>query len=295
MAGTTTMRWTGQAGVVLTLPPGAALQDADIDLTASGATFAFVRLVPQTDDPACPSAFGPRCHAWQFDWIRAIYADAAYNGEPPARRHYAGVPNPAIWPYPKMDAYLFTDGSATLTMRWKGLRGSERLTPTGRFRGRAESVPVSCAPLGCDTSTGRSNGVMYGGDSFDLQGPGWVDVRSVFASDDLGEGPSTGTNNQVHDQAYCVYPNPSQPSASAAPADHPYGCGALPANSAEASNLAILVANQAASSVPSVATSYATYWSGARGAVYFGFRANGAGPNPSHAQGYGVWFRYGIR
>ena len=201
----------------------------------------------------------------------------------------------ATWRFTKMDAYLFTDGTATLTMRWHGLRGSERLTPTGRFRGRAAKVSADCAPLGCGSSMGRSNGVMYGGSTFDLKGRGWVDVRSVFASDNLGEGPSTGTNNQVHDQAYCMYPNPSEPHASAVAADHPYGCGAVPSNTAEASDAAMLVANQAASSVPSVATSYATYWSGASGPVYFGFRANGAGLDPSRAQGFGVWFRYGIR
>lgn len=294
MAGVTTLRWTGQAGIVLDIPPGTALEDGDVDLTTVGGSYTYVRLVPEVDDPSCPADYGPRCEAWRFDWDREIYTFSAFDSVPPSRRHFDGASEPPVWRFPKMDAYLFTDGTATLTMRWRGLRGSRSLTPTGTFRGRAESVPVQCFPLDCSTSTGRSNGLTYGGDTFDLKGRGWLDVTSLYTSDAPNSTSALVTNNQVHGQGWCFFPNPGDPTGSPSASAHPYGCGGLPTNSADASSNVLTLENQAVSSQLTVATSYSTFWSGASGPQYAGFRADGAGPDPSHAKEYAVWFRYGI-
>jgi hypothetical protein len=294
MAGVTTLRWTGQAGIVFDIPAGTALEDGDVDLTTVGASYAFVRLVPEVDNPNCPSTYGPRCDAWRFDWERAVYTLSSYDSVPPSRRHFDGASEPPVWHHPKMDAYLFTDGTATLRMKWRGLRGARSITPTGAFRGRVESVPVKCFPLGCSTSTGRSNGIMYGGDSFDLEGRGWLDVTSLYTSDEPNSTSAAVTNNQVHGQDYCFFPNPNDPTGSPSASSHPYGCGGVPANSGDASTSVLVLANQAVSSQPTVLTSYSTFWSGPVGRVYAGFRADGAGPDPSHAAEYAVWFRYGI-
>ena len=294
MAGVTTLRWTGQAGIVFDIPPGTALEDGDVDLTTIGGSYTYVRLVPEVDDPNCPTTYGPRCDAWRFDWERDIYTLDTYDSTPAARRHFDGVSRPAVWRFPRMDAYLFTDGKATLTMRWRGLRGAQSIKPTGTFHGHTESVPVQCFPLGCSTSTGRSNGIMYGGDSFDLKGRGWLDVTSIYTSDEPNSTSAPVTNDQVHGQDYCFFPNPDQPAASPAATDHPFGCGAVPTSSADASDSALVLVNQTASSQLSVLTSFSTFWSGASGLQYAGFRADGAGPDPSHAAEYAVWFRYGI-
>ena len=294
MAGTTTLQWTGAAGIVLDLPPGATLQDGDVALTSRNASYAFVRLVPEHDYSECPTAAGPRCLSWRFDYIRSLNDSAAFASTPRDQRHSSAVTMPPVWHERHLDAYLFTDGLATVTMRWEGLHGHAGYVPSGRLHGRAEAVPTACMPLGCDTTTGRSNGVIYGGDRFDLAGRGWVDVTSVFSTDPDNKPVNDNTGNQIHGQSYCFYPNPSDPTASADPADHPYGCGLAPADSADATSDALVLANQGASSIPSTFTAYSNFWSGASGRSYVGIRADGAGPNASRAMGYAVWFRYGI-
>lgn len=290
MAARTLLSWSGQAGVVFSLRHGAVLQESDLDLTVVGGTYAFVRFVPEVDDQDCPAAYGPRCHSWQFDWIKSIYGSANPADGADGHNHYADVPSPGLWQSPKLDAYLFTDGAATLSMKWSGLDGQLSVRPAGTFRGRAEFISSDCVPLGCATSSGRSNGVMYGGDTFDLRGKGWLDVRSVYASDS----PPENAGDQVHGQAYCFFPNPTEPTASPSRQDHPYGCGNSATAGADTTSSGISVISEMANSIPSVSTSSATYWSGATGRVYAGFRADGAGPDPSTAGAYAVWFRYGI-
>ena len=296
MAGTTTLQWTGAVGIVLDLPAGTTLHGADVELTTRGASYAFVRFVPEHDIQWCPASVGPRCASWEFSYIHSLDDSEAFASAPPAQRHSNSEEPPAIpvWRYPRLDAYLFTDGVATVTMRWDGLKGRANYKPIGHIHGRAETVPMTCVPLGCATSTGRSNGLLYGGDTYDLAGHGWVDVTSAFSTDDDNKPINNDTRNQVHGQAYCFYPNPSDPAASADPKDHPYGCGLVPTDGPDTVSSSLVAGNEAASSIPSSYTAAWTYWSGVSGRSYVGVRADGAGPNASHATAYAVWFRYGI-
>ena len=287
LAGTTTLAWSGNAAIRLAVPKPATYKDSDVDLTVKGATYAFVRLM-NPYRPGCPDIMGPRCDTSRVTWLHGLHDRSDYNNTiPVSRRHDAAFSVPAGIPGPFVDVLLFTDGQASVTIRAVGLRGTSAYRPARPFHGRASLLRPTCVPLGCQDATGRSNGLTYGGETFDLKGAGWVEYYAIGRDDN-----EPGSVNQVHTIAGCMYPNPADRDAPADPASHRYGCDDTHDTTAAATSATRLAAAHAGTANPGVLKGYNSIWSGARDKQYVGYQGIGAGPSPSRAIAYGIWFRF---
>jgi hypothetical protein len=277
----TTITWSGATAIRLAVSRATEYRDGDVDLTVSGATYAFVRLMAPYA-PGCPADYGPRCATNRVSWVKGVHDTPVYAGRAPARRHDAAFGAPALIRPPYLLAYLFTDGRATLTIRTTSLRGRTAYRPATRVHGMAARLTTDCAPVGCVPGTGLS----HGGAAFDLRGAGWSEVWAMHLSD-----PATASVPQVHTLTTCLYPHHHHPAASPDPADHPLGCDETsPGGAVTATTTHAL--NHAGTAPPSGGTGRNFPWSGASGLQYAGFQAVGAGPAPSDVLAYGVWFRY---
>lgn len=284
LAGTTTIAWRGNAAIMLDVPRRALLRDADADLVVAGGTYAFVRIVGNPQ-PSCDPAIGPFCLATSLTFLRGLH-DPPTNGTH-ARSHWTVTPDPAALETPRVGVYLFTDGRATLTLR-TNLAGRASYVANGRFRGRAVRLPQSCLPDPCGSAPLASNSVTYGGAAYDLGARGgWAEMVGVAATA-RREDP----DNQLHGIGGCLFPNPADPGLSARPADHPYGCDPVPANSSQAYPTVIGEVNGS----PSLANARGAmlYWTAARGPQYVGYRAKSAGAAAARVDAYGIWFNLGI-
>ena len=283
LAGTTVVSFQGNTGIRLTTPP-TRLRGEDVELRMESGSYAFVRLV-QPDEPTCDASIGPRCKAFQFDWV-AGYTTEIYEGFPPEHRHMASVSDPPSIVGPTLDLYLFTDGVGELTIRTH-LPGRTAYRAAGRVTGRVAPLPVQCA-LGCgpsDTTTLRHAGLEY-----DLGVQGWAGVL-VLSRNRKGVHSTGGFSGSEA----CLSPNPASPTASSAPGDHPYGCG-LPPYQAPRQYVdgAYGVMNIAANMAPTSANGAMVWWTAAKGRQYLGGRAVATGVEARHIQVYAIAFRYGI-
>lgn len=285
LAGTTTISWAGNSAISLDVSRRALLQDADADLVVHGGSYAFVRIVGNPTS-TCDPAIGPYCLATSLTFLRGLH-DPPISGTH-ARSHWTVTPDPAAIDKPRVGVYLFTDGRATLTLR-SNLPGRTSYVAAGRFRGQAIRLPQACMPSPCGTSAHSSNAVTYGGATYDLgvRG-GWAEMVGVASNADR-----TRSENQLHGIGGCLFPNPSDPTLSADPADHQYGCDPVPANASQAYPTAIGEVNGS----PSFGNARAAmlYWTAARGRQYIGYRAKSAGALAARVDAYGIWFNLGIR
>ena len=285
----TTLTWSGAAAIRLDVPKATQYRDGDVDLWVSGATYAFVRFVGPAH-PDCPQSVGPRCIQDRVNWLAAVHGDGGYLTGPVSRRHEAAFGEPPLIMAPRLDVYLFTDGKATLRIRTTSLRGRTAYRPGARLHGKAVEIPQTCVPLGCADQTGRSNGYTHGGMTFDLRGAGWADFYAINRADDRGTLPTNG--NQARAVTGCLFPNGDDPEASARAADHPRGCDDAGGTTDATVRTAGHAFNLGSHVVVGGATSINMLWSGARGPQYIGFQGLSAGPGPSRALAYGIWFRY---
>lgn len=281
----TTLTWSGTAAIRLSVAHATRYADGDVDLVVRGGSYAFVRLM-QPYQPGCPDQYGPRCATDRVNWIRGIH-DQALAALPEGRRHEALFADPPVLPTPHLDVFLFTDGRATLTIRTTSLEGTTAYAPAARVHGRVQLLPTTCIPLDCGTPEGRTNGLAYGGAMFDLAGPGWAEAYVMHRADD-----TSAPSSQLHGVAPCLYPNPSDKSAPADPADHPYGCTDNRNSDSVRVATWATAAGFANSNPTAAAVSQDLPWSGARGKQYIGFQALGAGPEASRTTAYGIWFRF---
>ncbi|HEV2888948.1 MAG TPA: hypothetical protein VGX28_01085 [Frankiaceae bacterium] len=285
----TTLTWSGAAAIRLSVAGPTGYRGGDVDLWVSGATFAFVRIMAPHQPEDCPQTYGPRCLADRVNWVHGLHDSGAFDSLPVSHRHDAFLAEPALLEAPHVDVYLFTDGKATLRIRTTTLRGHTAYRPGARFRGYAGEIPQTCVPFGCGDATGRSNGYTYGGQTFDLQGAGWAEFYAINRADDRGTLPNNG--NQPRSIAGCMFPNWRKPAASAEAKDHPYGCGDTSAPG-DAEDAAVTAAMEHASGTSIGSNASNVPWSGAKGRQYIGFEAASAGPGPSRALAYGIWFRF---
>jgi hypothetical protein len=285
----TTLTWTGATAIRLSVAHATRYQDGDVDLVVRGGTYAFVRLM-QPYQPGCPDQYGPRCLTDRVNWIRGI-DDKAYASFPEGRRHEAAFGEPPLVAAPYLDVILFTDGRATLTIRTTSLKGTTAYVPAAPVHGRVSLLGVTCVPLDCSTTQGRTNGAAYGGATYDLGGPGWAEAYVMHRIDD--NDTMSAASNQVHGVAPCLYPNPNDHHAPADPAAHPFGCTDNRDPDAVKTATWATAAGFASTTNPvSVAVAEDIPWSGAVGKQYIGFQAIGAGAAASHTAAYGIWFRF---
>lgn len=128
-----------------------------------------------------------------------------------------------------LELYIASDGSVTLTVRFRNLSGSTELTATAGVDGTVKPLPVrECDPMpDCDS------GFSYGGETHEIGLDGRPAVGWVvgFSRDRRGPGDFS-VNPGVGDFKVCAYPSSLfAGSDSGDPADHPRGCDeeALPA------------------------------------------------------------------
>lgn len=278
----TTLVWSGAKAIRLSVPSKTYYRGGNVDLVVTGATYAFVRLMAPYR-PGCPPEYGPRCATNRINWVATLNDRP---GLPHSRQHDALMSVPAVIEAPHLDVFLFTDGTARLTIRTTSLRGRTAYRPDARFRGHVGVLPMTCAPLGCGDATGRSNGVAYGGKTYDLQGAGWAEYFVVNRNDDVDSG------NQVHSVSGCMFPNYAYPRTSPEARDHPHGCDETSDREAAVNTAAANAKMHVFSAQPTTAWAYNMPWSGAKGRQYIGCQAIGAGPAPSRAVCYGIWFRF---
>lgn len=286
LAGVTTITWQGTAGIRLQVPYPAELIDGDVDLYLRGGTYAFVRLLPSHGDARCPADAGPYCDAWQFSLIRGLTDDPALGAAPTGRRHFSGTSLPPVWHDPRMDAYLFTDGRATLTMRFHRIPGGVARTASGRVRGTTRLVTRHCLPTPCAATPVGSQNLTYGGETHDVGKAGWIDV--VAFSADSSRRP---THDALRGVSACLRPNGLDPGAPAAATSYRFGC-LRPEASPTDSGQRALDAATAVGVLSSTARYF--YWSGAHGPQYAGFSGQSFGATDAATQMYGTWFSYGI-
>lgn len=284
LTGRTTITSHGDGAIRLRVPSETMLTTGDVDLFTRGATYAFVRLLgpPRTD---CPAYVGAHCDQKGVSWVRGFHDTRAYATRAPGRRHQAtlGIPPRVLTPY--LDVYVFTDGDVTLTL-YSELpgRGAYR---TGRApRHRVALLAPTCVPLGCASDAGRTNGVSYGGETFDLQGDGWAEYFAVNRNDDMDAG------NQHHDVAGCLFPDGSFTAESPEARDHPLGCLATSRWDYAAWSAVNIAGAYGIGAGPTTGVSWNRLWTGAHGRQYIGFQATGAGPAPSRTTAYAIWFTY---
>lgn len=284
LAGRTVVHWSGVKGIQLeTHEAAVTLADMHrLHLTTSGEA-AFVAIVPHKPPPAdyCISE-QPRCDMAQILSVKAVEATSTGPSlvEPPSpAMRTDGEP---------LDLYLLSDGDATLTLEPAGIPGSATYDAGGSIAGALRKLPIFCPTAGCDPASGYGS-YAFGGSSFDLGSMGYV------AGVSYGGTASPGEADSFHLRT-CHYPNPRSPEASAAPADHRYGCDPAgnPSDPGSLSPVAGQTFNQVGGALPAPGGMYWDWFTGAGGVRYVGFHAGAVGPFPAAFGGYGIWLRYGI-
>jgi hypothetical protein len=286
LRGTTTVSFSGSTGIRLTVARATTLKDADVDLTVTRGTYAFVRAI-QPAESECDHSVGRYCMSYQFDWIKG-FTDRVNSHVPPSRQHMAvGVDDGTVFG-PTLDLYLFTDGQATVTFHTT-LPGSNGLKAGGRVRSLVASLPLTCTTP-CTDPGGTASGVRHAGVAFDLRGTGWAQSLVLTRNRDASG------DNQARGADACLYPNPASPSVPSDPSRYPAGCGLPPGPDPRTNvDMAYGAANLAEHFVlPSTANGAVVYWTEASGKQYIGGRSLVAASQASVIQVFSVMFRYGI-
>jgi len=290
LRGTTSIQWTGKAGVTLRVPQPVTLAGGDVDLTLTGGTYAFVRLITRVPSSGCPVASGKYCDSWSFSLIRDV-TDAYPGVEPPARRHYSLVGIPTRWDYKTMDAYLLTDGAARLTMRFEKLAGSVSITAAGHVRATVRRLLSDCLPVRCANQPGPADVTAFGGVRVDVGASGWSDVLAWTTS----SSPTPVVRNNARTVDVCLYPRGGTlAKASSDPSRYRWGCVPVDDNGLPPPSPQVATWNGLGPGPYSLAASW-TYWSEARGGQYLGFRSLAAPELAPESDAFGVWITYGIR
>ena len=292
MAGTTTITWSGTTGIRLRLPSATRLLEEDVRLWAADeTTYAFVRgfEFPHASE-ACQDLYRTDvCFVQAVDWTRTIHHDGNFfrQQDPSRRRGVQFSREPTDKYHGYLDLYLLSDGPVTVELHAAELDGAARYEPTGVVTGTAQRLPVSCLPdVCCPAGCGEGSSspellvgpsVAFGGAARDVGPLGFAQALAFATSPP----ESRWFGRENWQTKPCLYPGVSDPEASPAPEDHPYGCDIVP----EPREGAVLewVANSMASTHP-----------GASGPTYAGFRVQSEGPDRTVNAGYGLWFSYGI-
>lgn len=285
LAGVTSISWSGKAGISLRVPRPSELVGGDIDLYVSHATYAFVRFIPPAQ-PSCPDILGPHCDAMVFDWLHMFTDNDSFDGVPPGRRHLAGTSLPPRIYTPTLDVYLFTDGAGRIVIRAKGLTGSRAYRAAGRFLGATSVIRPTCVPLGCDSETGRTDAITYGGTSIDLHGLGYAEISALNRNDNFND------SNDIRGTGACLFPNQQYPNASPESRDYVLGC--VPIKASDAPSDYRGMEQSVASTAPLSGNGFHWWWPDAHGKQYLGYETHSAGTAPGRSFAYAIWFSYGI-
>lgn len=286
LTGDTTIRWTGVKGIRLATPAPGMLPAESMTLFVRGGTYAFVQLVADPQPAACAKDT-PWAHCYWFALAKFPRSGEFVFDDGPGADHLTVSVRPPRIMGRRLDAYLFTDGEATLRIRPQGYRGRSSYVAGGRIRGAARLLPGSCA-VGC-ARTGAVD-LTAGGLTVDLGNrPGHV-VAHAYHVGDATVGPGAPANHPMTVDS-CYYPSPEHPRASVDPAAHPTGCDLVPAGTDDAAD----TLTEVAQSIHLGFASWASWNVGDQiGKRYVGFRAAGAWARPAVNAGYAVWFNYGI-
>ncbi|HVF06191.1 MAG TPA: hypothetical protein VNA20_15220 [Frankiaceae bacterium] len=294
LTGTTTINWSGAAKITLNVPRqiGSFTEDRMRLFVSRGTTYAFVRIV-SPPNPTCVPVTVPHCMTIRLDYLSDLSARLDFPTAGRGHDHMTELPTtpPYLWKGPTT-FFLFTDGQATLELRPPGVTGRSSHVARGKFRGRAERLPIRCASGMCTPAS--PDPLLYGGDVFDLgKAPGSVDtiVYSTTVKTDLV--PGAVPANQPHGLRQCVYPNPrTAPTASPGPADHPHGCDFVPQRPDDALDVAEGTANEAIFAHPYTGVVFSWWFADVTGPRYVGWHAASAGPAPTIRSAYAVWYSY---
>lgn len=282
-ARTTTVEWTGTAGLRLVIPEAVVIPESAMHLYVTGGTYAFVRM-RMPEHLACGD-----CNKWGLTFLRDFTRAGLY--EPGlAKRgldHETNLSDPPRVSRGTMELYLFTDGTARLTFDIAALRGSIRVRAAGRVRGIVRRISDTCLGAGCDVPF-AGNGVRVGGYTYDVGSLGHAEGIAVAYP--AGAPTMTGTPSRIYSTArICHYPNSDAPDASADPAAHPTGCDAAPSGAGDTTTL-----KDDANAVGP--------WTGAQnwrnnvtGRAYVGMTTAFVGPTTGVQRAWGLWFTNGIR
>lgn len=291
-AGTTTISWTGQAKITLTVPTRIdGFTEDRMRLFVTGGTYAFVRIVGPLS-PYCQVEF-PHCNTWYLDYLRDLAGRWPYPTTGPGHDHATLAPfTPPFLLKGATTLFLFTDGRARLEIRPPRLSGRVTYTARDRFRGRAERLPIRCASGTCTSASGDP--FLYGGTTFDVgKAPGSVDTLVFSTAKDAETVPGLVPAAQPHGVRPCVYPNlRTAPNASANPAHHPLGCDLAPQNADESVGIVETTANEATYAYPLMGVMLNWAFPDVTGPRYVGWHAASAGPAPTIRSAYAVWFSY---
>ena len=285
LTGDTTIRWRGNAGIRLSTTARGSLPPEAMSLYLTGGTYAFVALVASPPPPFCRSG-GTLAHCESFVLLKVPGSDTVWYLRRPGGGHFTLSPQPPTIVSRRYDAYLFTDGDATLRLRPRGHTGRSSYVAAGRVRGLARRLPGACAS-GCHETPVTQ--VAAGGAAYDFgDQPGHL--LAMAFSYTPGEVDAAPSNHPLAVRS-CFYPNARYPDASAAPEDHPYGCDPLPEGSGDAA-----AALNDAAETTSFGTGSGQIWNipDRRGRVYAGFYAARAWVEAANTHGHAVWFGYGI-
>jgi hypothetical protein len=283
----TVITWTGTAGMVLSTSGTGSLPDEAMTLYVDGGTYAFVTLLVDPQPKACATDLG-QPHCWGF--TLALFPHAGELSSTPKRGddHLTFGAQPPSIIGKRLNAYLITDGRATLRLRPTGYRGRSSYVAAGRIRGRAQALPHTCGQPVCGTTAAGS--AAGGGATFDFgTKPGHMQAIAYGISA-MSADPTTGGNHPVNVQS-CVYPSAEHPTASPDPATHPYGCDVVTAESGRALESASDDLNGLRIGAGGTATWVIGDLTGRR---YAGFFSSAVWTQPVAHGGYGIWFNYGI-
>lgn len=275
----TTITWTGNTGMLLTIPPQTTLPSYGARLFLRGGSYAVVRYKPRG---TCPEH---RCEiSGYLDYTRALAGLYGSMGGGPGADHRAGVGSgprpPGVY-----EVYLFTDGEATLVFDRTGQPRVPRThRPRGKIAGGVVPLPVTCVngPCAPDGYAGR---LQAGGVTVDVGRLGNVDYL-VGSRDTAPLVPA-----QSHSVRGCFDFTETDP------ATHPLGCDAASVGGDaafyEGYNTASFVAGSATPIRGGMVSTDSTW--AVSGKVYVGhqrFTAHDLGARQAVA--YATWLTFGV-
>jgi hypothetical protein len=234
LAGTTTVTWTGTAGIRLSVGKTVEFPAEKIKLYPDAkATYVAAVFVPDKM-PAGACAPGQRvCVATEVIWFRDLAETGGNIMRPPpyeaATDHITAAPTPHRVYKGRWDAYLFSDGTVTMEINATGLPGKAAYRATGKPAGGMSRVPATCPVPACSAQKGVADKYAYGAKGVDVGPHGWVQSIAYVQQTSVSTAGVLGQVQPMFARA-CVYPNLGAPTASPDPAQHPTGCDMTPGN-----------------------------------------------------------------
>ena len=265
---TTVIRATGHAGTRIVIPDGVRLEDNDVTLEVTDSAYGFAGL----SDRACPDPEQLCLNVYVFTF--------------PERGSFfpmsTRTPDGGLVPASVYDVYLLTDGTAELTLRFKGAPdGLLEIDADGRIDGHVEQLTPRC--LEGDDGQDRCLDTAYGSATHTVTAPAFAAAVAYT----YREGPGTGAVESCLDPHFGTTPSGAASSR--------YGCPISPTDESwnPGSTSRIVLGSTPTPTEASISTSKFNH--SPDGEVYVGFIARDQSPTTEGGYaGFGFWLNGGI-